>query len=83
MNKLIIDILKVKELTSCSYIAVLVPIGFDLSVDTRQHDVVSDIELSIVVKKWSVDVGLNNIGLRVTILVLSFLYQLADFTKGG
>jgi hypothetical protein len=83
MNKLIIDILKVKELTSCSDITVLVPISFDLSVDTRQHDVVPDIELSIVVKERSVDIGLNNIGLRVTILVLSFLYQLADFTKGG
>lgn len=83
MNKLIIDILKVKELTSCSDITVLVPIGFDLSIDTRQHDVVPDIEFSIVVKEGSINVGLNNIGLRVTILVLSFFYQLAYFTKGG
>lgn len=81
MNILICEIVKVKLFAAGSDIPFLVPKTFNDAVDAGQEHIVSDVEFAIIVKEGSVDVGLDDIGERVTVWVPLSCHTLLDFAK--
>ncbi len=54
-------------------VAVLVEVALHFSVDTRQHHVVADVELSLLVQQWALYVALDDVCFGTAIGVL-FLF---------
>lgn len=69
MDELIIQILEIIQLTRCSYVAFLVPVGLQQSIDTRKQHVVSDIKLAIIIQKRPIYIRLHNVGENLPVLV--------------
>ena len=63
MDKLIVEIFHVELLGSSSYVAILEPIAFLMSVDARQANVASNVKFPLLVKERH-DVLLHYVGSR-------------------
>lgn len=72
MNKDIVKILQIENLTARSYIALSIPITLNNSIHACQQNVMANIKLSIVVKKRTIYIRLDNVSHWLTILVLTF-----------
>lgn len=83
VNELVVDLLQVEHLARCSDVSLLIPIGLDNPINAGQHHEMSDVKLSIIVKEGSIDVGLDDVGERLTVLVLGLPNQLTDTVKRG
>ncbi len=60
----------------CSNISFLVPVALDESVDTGDHNVVSEIEFSFTIEKRSLYVRLYNMCFICAIVISFFLFEL-------
>jgi hypothetical protein len=81
MDKFIAKVLEVEYFTAGPDVALAIPVAFDDAVDTGQEYIVADIELTIVIEKGFVDVGLNNIGKGFPVLMLLLGHALLNLTE--
>jgi hypothetical protein len=68
---------------SCgSDVSFLVPVAFEDPVDAGDHDIVSEVEFSLVVEEWSFDVGLDDVCAIGAIIVAFPLFEhIFDFLQ--
>ena len=59
----------------CPDVSISIPISFYCSVDTGHHHIMSQIDLSLLIKKRSFNITLQNIGSIAAIRVNLFLFQ--------
>lgn len=75
MHELILAFSQLKLVTTRPNVSLVVPVAFDLSVESRKHHVAADIELAPVVKEGVVDVFLHNESLRAIESVIDELFD--------
>lgn len=68
-----LEIVDVELVRSRSYIALCIPISASHSIKVSNEHIMSDIEFTVVVKKWPIDVHLHNISSFSVIFVLFIL----------
>ena len=81
MHKLVVQILNIVDLACRSHISIFVPVSLDDSIDAGQHHEVPDVELAVVVEERLVDVGLDDVGRRLTVLLLHLSDQPAQVAE--
>lgn len=75
------QIFHVKLLASCSDVAVLVPIAFLYSIDTRNENITADVKFPFLVQKWH-NVLLDNMSARSSLAICAIsAYYLLDLLQ--
>ena len=59
-------------MAACPYVTFFVPIAFETAIDTCKHHIVSDVEFTIFVEKGFIDIGLYDVGEKLSILMFAF-----------
>lgn len=70
-----VKVFNIKLVRRCANVSLFIPISSEKSVNMSDQQVVSNIELSSLVQKWSIDIKLNYEGLLNTILMLPLSFN--------